>query len=158
MNIDMLTCDDWFVLMVNGEKVDEGHRMTGAQAFEVLEDVLNDKKKFPAGIGEFKFRELWIDDMDEDGSYQLALNAAEDQIESEYKVQKTLRTYPSEWRQALFNLAHGKDVEWNSYPYGVLEKTGVIQTVSYKRYAITDHGKDVVAYLDAEMEKKRAKL
>lgn len=161
MKIDMVTVDDWFVLLVNGERVDEGHSITGQQAFETLVDLLNDKKKFPAGIFELTFKEHYLEGAV--GNQEL-IDRKVDRIIRDWDVQKTLQWFPDEWKLALFNIANGKEVKYGEYPYGVLTKCKVLQSESVGEganvvnfYTVTQHGHDVVKYLEKTKLSKEKK-
>ena len=58
MKVDMVTTDDWFVLVIDGKRVDNGHNLLGVEAFEIIADRVKNSKSY---IGSFTFKEIYLD-------------------------------------------------------------------------------------------------
>lgn len=154
MNVDMVRVDDWYVLMIDGEIVSEGHRLSGSEALEIISEAVNNDKHL-YGVGSIKYKETYLEDGEGD---EVLIKNTTDKITLDYKVLDERKHLPSEWRVALYNLSQGKKVVWNDYPYGVLEKRKLIATVggkpepfestADKTYEFTPLGKAVVESLN----------
>ena len=38
--IELVRCDDWYVLIIDGEIYSEGHRLRGNEALEIMNDMM----------------------------------------------------------------------------------------------------------------------
>ena len=63
MKIEIVSVDDWEVMLINGKKACEGHSIDAQYALESLLEFSHDN-----GLGiDFEFENTYLEDADEDG-------------------------------------------------------------------------------------------